>query len=107
MARMIVVLPQPDSPTRPTISPGRIARLMRSSTGAVPFPVRKESENSPISRSAVIISGAAPRPGIEDVTQPVSDKVEAEHGQKDREAGRQRIPPCLRQMFAAFGDHAA
>ena len=41
IARPIVLLPQPDSPTRPSVSPRRTAKVVPSTALTVPFSVLK------------------------------------------------------------------
>src|SRR5262249_49099761 len=106
MALARVVLPQPDSPTRPMISPARSVRLTPSSTLAVPASVRKETRR--LSTSSRLSPGVATsHPWVEHVAQAIAQKIEAHHDEKDGKAGRQRGPPGLGQELARFGDHAA
>src|SRR5215471_2968120 len=109
MPRMVlasVVLPQPDSPTRPMISPVRIVRLTPSSTLAAPASVTKETRR--VSTSRRLSPGVATSdPWIEDIAQAVAQKIEAHHDQENGKARRQRGPPGLGQELARFGDHAA
>src|SRR5215472_14103190 len=108
MPRMVlasVVLPQPDSPTRPMISPVRIVRLTPSSTLAAPASVTKETRR--VSTSRRLSPGVATSdPWIEDIAQAVAQKIEAHHDQENGKARRQRGPPGLGQELARFGDHA-
>src|ERR1700761_6363477 len=104
IVRASVVLPQPDSPTRPMISPGWSERLTPSSTRATPASVVKDTDRSRTDNSSASI---APHPRIEHVAQPVTEQVEAHPHQQDRDAWSRGIPPGLWQKAAAFGDHAA
>src|SRR5215467_7463328 len=94
-----VVLPQPDSPTSPMISPGRIVRLTPSSTRAGPNSVANETKTFPTSRRLSSADGTAD-PRIENVTQAGAQEVEPHHDEKDREARRERVPPRLGQELA-------
>src|ERR1051326_397791 len=106
MVRARVVLPQPDSPTRPMISPRRKARLTASSTCAVPPSVEYVTETSRTdSRSTSI--GTSRELRVQSVPQPVAQQIETDDDQQDRDARRGRVPPGVRQILAAFGDHAA
>src|SRR5262249_54227274 len=109
MPRMVlasVVLPQPDSPTRPMISPARIVRLTPSSTLAAPASVAKVTQRWSTSRS--LSPGVATSdPWVKHVAQAIAQKIEAHHDQEDGKARRQRGPPGLGQELAGFGDHAA
>src|SRR5262245_57681816 len=105
MALASVVLPQPDSPTRPRISPARIVRLTPSSTLATPAPVMKETKR--LSTSRRLSPGVATSdPWVEDIAQAVAQKIEAHHDQENGKARRQRGPPGFGQELARFGDHA-
>src|ERR1051326_8464018 len=101
-----VVLPQPDSPTRPMISPGRMVRLTPSSTRAGPDSVANETKRFSTSRRLASAGGTAD-PRVEDVTQAVAQEIEPHHDEEDREAGRERVPPGLGQELARLGNHAA
>lgn len=45
--------------------------------------------------------------GVEGVAQAVSDQVEAQHGQQDRDAGKDAQLGSLKQVGAAVGEHQA
>src|SRR5215472_17751291 len=100
-----VVLPQPDSPTSPMISPGRIVKLTPSSTLATPCSVANETRRFSTSRR-LSPGDCTANPWIEDIAQPIAQEVEAHHYEKDGKSRCQRIPPGLGQEFARFGDHA-
>src|ERR1700730_14467122 len=101
-----VVLPQPDSPTSPMISPGRIVRLTPSSTRAGPDSVANETKRFSTSRRLSPADGTAD-PRVEHVTQTVAEEVESHHDEEDREPGRERVPPRLGEKLARLGNHAA
>src|ERR1700736_4049248 len=101
-----VVLPQPDSPTSPMISPGRIVRLTPSSTRAGPDSVANETKRFSTSRRLAPADGTAD-PRVEHVTQAVAEEIESHHDEEDREPGRERVPPGLGQELARLGNHAA
>src|ERR1700730_507560 len=101
-----VVLPQPDSPTSPMISPGRIVRLTPSSTRAEPDSVANETKRFSTSRRLASAGGTAD-PRVEHVTQTVAEEVEPHHDEEDRKAGRERVPPGLGEELARLGNHAA
>src|SRR6478672_7583524 len=105
MALASVVLPQPDSPTRPMISPGRIAKLTPSSTRASPASVANETRRRSTSRS-LSPGDATTDPWIEDIAQAVAQQVEAHHDEEDGKPGRQGRPPGLGQELARLRDHA-
>src|SRR5437879_2866056 len=101
-----VVLPQPDSPTSPMISPGRIVRLTPSSTRAGPDSVAKETKRFSTSRRLASAGGTA-NPRVKHVTQTVAQEIEPHHDEEDRKAGRERVPPGLGEELARLGNHAA
>src|SRR5215470_18590883 len=101
-----VVLPQPDSPTSPMISPGRIVRLTPSSTRAGPDSVANETKRFSTSRRLASAGGTAD-PRVEHVTQAVAQEIEPHHDEEDRKPGRERVPPRLGQELARLGNHPA
>src|ERR1043166_6278587 len=101
-----VVLPHPDSPTSPMISPGRIVRLTPSSTRAGPDSVANETKRFSTSRRLASAGGTAD-PRVEYVTQAVAQELDPHHDEEDREPGRERVPPGLGQELARLGNHAA
>src|SRR5262249_36389542 len=103
MVRDSVVLPQPDSPTSPMISPAASDRFTPSSPRALPASVTNDTARSRTDSNSADI---ASHPRIEHVTQAVTQQVEPHHHQQDRHAGCRRVPPGLRQEAAAFRDHA-
>src|SRR6185503_12580058 len=96
MALASVVLRQPDSPTRPTISPGPRVRLTPSSTLAVPASVAKETRRFSTSRR-LSPGGGTSDPRVEDVAQAVAQEIEAHHDEEDGKPGCQRRPPGFGQ----------
>src|ERR1043166_1220619 len=101
-----VVLPPPDSPTRPMISPGRMVRLTPSRTRAGPDSVANETKRFSTSRRLASAGGTADPRG-EHITQAVAQEIESHHDEEDRKPGRERIPPRLGQELARLGNHAA
>src|SRR5262249_24236507 len=99
MALASVLLPQPDSPTKPMISPGRMLKLAPSSTLAAPWSVANETRRFSTSRRLSPSAGTA-NPWIEDIAQPVAQEVEAHHDDKDGKPRRQGVPPGLGQELA-------
>src|SRR4029077_507358 len=93
----VTVLPQPDSPTTPTVSPRAIVRSTPSTACSIPSSVSKCVLRTRISRSVSptpnFTSRAIPShhlAGIECIAQSVSDKIYGQHGEKDRGPGEQR-----------------
>src|SRR6201994_2665803 len=100
-------LPEPDSPTMPSVSP--LATLISTCCTALTMPRRVV--NSTV-RSCTSSSGCAtisgPPLGIDDIAQAVAEQVEAEHRDHQRQAREQRDPPLARHHEArAFRDHDA
>src|SRR5687768_12670013 len=44
---------------------------------------------------------------IERVTQPIADGVEGHHRHDDRDAGKERDPPCRRDLLGPIADDAS
>src|SRR5436309_13831469 len=45
--------------------------------------------------------------GIENVAQAITEKIDAEDGDEDAEAGKERQPPCGADVNAGVGQHRA
>src|SRR5688500_15690931 len=86
MEKPVTVLPQPDSPTRPSTSPGFTSKLTPSTARTTPARVKKWVFRSSTTR---VLSLKA---GIEDVAQSVADQVDAHDGGEQREAGIEADP---------------
>src|SRR5581483_9171170 len=83
----VTVLPQPDSPTTPSVSPAAIARSTPSTARTMPSSVEKCTLRPRISSSGAKSHHPA---RVERIAQPVADEVDRQHGEKDRAAGKQR-----------------
>src|SRR5581483_8576296 len=132
-AIVLTLLPEPDSPTIPSVSPGKTSYEMPSTAWTMPSSVRNSTARSRIDRSgsAAIYAltlrsapeSAAHFPGaprnisctsgtnspllrVERVAQPVADEVDADHDDHEHEAGQHGQPPFLRELLAA-GDELA
>src|SRR5688572_16660044 len=102
MEKPVTVLPQPDSPTRPSTSPGFTAKLTPSTALATPARVKKCVFRS--STTKVLPFKA----GIQYVAQPVAHQVDAHDGGEQRKAGIEADPVLARQhVFEAVGDQQA
>src|SRR5579875_3912031 len=86
-----MLLPQPDSPTRPSVSPGWISSETSSTARTIPSGVKKCVRRFRISRRGCDISGY--RVGVRGVAQPVAEKVEGEDGHGDK--GERREEPRI------------
>ena len=94
-------LPQPDSPTIPSVLPFSTAKLTPSTARTTPSRVKKCVRRSSTSSSAIATLSLRPR--VERVAEAVGDEVRAqdERGDRDRRddddagaCGRRRGPPA-------------
>src|SRR5205085_838500 len=102
----VTLLPQPDSPTMPSVSPGTTSNETPSTARVTPSAVKKW-----VRRSRTLSSGSAtgathpPREArVEAVAQPVADQVDGEHDQRQRGAGRENRPRRAAQEQPALRD---
>src|SRR5205823_5506610 len=90
--RLVMVLPEPDSPTMPSVSPGATVKLTPSTALTTPRRVKKY-----VRRSSTCSSGCTtldlPQAGVQPVAQPVAQEVARQHHHADRQAGEERDPP--------------
>src|SRR5438128_5619800 len=97
--------PEPVSPTSPTTSPSSISRSMPSITRSSPLRMKNEVRRSLTSSSATL---RAPASWVEDVLEPVSEQVEAEDREGDRQAREGVDPPVtVEEVLEAHADHHA
>src|SRR3954451_24718945 len=88
-AIIVTLLPEPDSPTTPTTSPGFTLRSMRS-TACVPPNVTCKLRI--VSRSFMSCHPFQFR--VERVAQPVAEQIDDEHRDENGEARHRHDPPC-------------
>src|ERR1044072_5814260 len=119
-ANEVTDLPEPDSPTIPSVSPLATSILMCCTALTMPRRVENSTVRSLMSSSGTG-GGALLRSGslrsmrasraplrIDDVAQAVAQQIEAEHRDHQREPGKERDPPFARHHEGrAFGDHDA
>src|SRR5262245_58057774 len=91
----VTVLPQPDSPTTPTVSPRAIVRSTPSTACSMPSSVSKCVFRPRISRSASLDLTSRVLPshhfaGVERIAQSITDEIYAQHREEDRGAWEQR-----------------
>src|SRR4051812_21621489 len=101
---MVWLLPEPDSPTIATVSPGVTSILMPLTACSTPSPVRKRTWRSRMERTDWAISAIL---RIEGVAQAVADEVE---GEQDRDEGQRRIeqhPAGALDVLGALRDQDA
>src|SRR5262249_18308324 len=96
--RHVVVLPLPDSPTSPSVSPWLSAKLTRSTafTTRVPPKVKKCVWRSATCRIAVMRTRRAlqiPQLRVEPNPEPIAEELGRENDQEDTGAGEHRQPP--------------
>src|SRR5882757_2068546 len=105
----VMVFPQPDSPTRPTVSPGATSKEIPSTAVTRSRPRRicvRRSRTSRRVTSTQLLAGGVGRsvlqPGtpdacratwVEDRTHVVAEVVAQQDGRGDGEAGERRHPP--------------
>src|SRR4051812_42475209 len=110
IARAATDFPDPDSPTRHRISPRPSVRENSETASGRSAQGGKATARSSILRSAGAASGTGsgrPQPRIEGVVEPLADEVDAEHGQKDREARDRAEPPGVAEEAPSGPYHEA
>src|SRR5581483_4394524 len=115
-------LPEPDSPTMPSVSPGRIDQLTPSTALTTPASVSKWTRRSSISingspAAAAVgllpssVIGASERPSsefrIERVADPVAHEHETEDGVHDGHGREEPHEVLVPEEALAGGDHVA
>src|SRR4030095_8305921 len=112
--RHVVVLPLPDSPTSPSVSPSPSEKLTPSTalTTRAPPNVKKWVWSPETSRTGAIRARARPLQipllGIEPYSQPVAEELGRENDQQDARAWKHREPPLARhQRGARLRQHEA
>src|ERR1700693_4283397 len=95
------LLPEPDSPTMPRVSPAKRSKLTPSTARTGPASVRNQ-----VRRSLTLRIGASPRSRmrIQPVPDAVAHEIEAKHHRKDGNSGEGRAPPLLHEL-TPVGDH--
>src|SRR6185503_20773698 len=101
-ASAVTLLPEPDSPTQPTISPASIVRSTSSTAvnGATTLP--NSTVRPSISSKAMRLSLEL---RVEGVAQAVAHQVELQHGDQDRQAGEGDDPRCPLDELERVGQH--
>src|SRR5271155_3947673 len=103
-ASAVIVLPEPDSPTTPRLSPSASENDVRSTTRCEPRGVGRSTASSATSRSIL-----SPRLQfrIERVAQAVAEKIEAEHAERDGYARVERESRRVVENVLGVGEHLA
>src|SRR5262245_25718941 len=103
-ASVETLLPEPDSPTIPTVSPGKMSYETPSTAWTIPSSGLNSTTRSVIER---IGSGThAPLLWVERIPEAVADEVDAEDDQDDRQAREDRQPPLLRVLLRVTDEPA-
>ena len=108
MDSAVTDLPQPDSPTMPSVSPRASSNDTPSTARTTPSSVSNwvcRSRTSRIAFTAAVTSSRQPR--VEPVAQPVAQKVHRQHGDGEERAGNQDGPGRDLEEGAALGDDVA
>src|SRR6478735_6885193 len=108
-ARDVMLLPQPDSPTRPRISPLPISNetfetILAKGRGAPSDTVRLRTLSMALSPG---LGQNVAQSGIKPVAQRVADQVERECCDDDRKPRKQQQPRRTRDEDARFGEHVS
>src|SRR5258708_21266149 len=114
-ARLVTLLPEPDSPTSASVSRWRSEKETSLTTKSGPPRVAKPTLSfSTVSAAASDTASAAPapcglmiEPGIEGIAQPVAEEVKARHRRRDHEAGKDREPRRRCQILLSIVEHVA
>src|SRR3546814_6964668 len=106
--RKICVLPEPDSPATPRVSPAAMRKETSFTACTSPSWVAKRVSSLPTSRMAVMSAiPLSPVLGIERVAQAVADEVEGEEGGGQEERREDQHPGGNLHHVGALGDQHA
>src|SRR5207247_8218784 len=86
-----VVLPQPDSPTRPTVSPASTSRLTLSTALTQPCRTRKYVRRFRTDSNGTL---SPSKTWVDNLVEAAAEEVEPEREQSDREAGWEQPQQC-------------
>src|SRR4051794_40788327 len=102
----VTLLPQPDSPTMPSVSPGETSNDTPSTARVTPSSVKKNVARSRTERRGVI--SHPPREArVEAVAQAVAEEVHGEHHDGERDAGCEDRPGGAGEKQPRLRDHVA
>src|SRR5438067_9963848 len=107
MLRAVTDLPHPDSPTMPSVSPGRSSKLMPSTALTMPSFVVKTVRRSWTSRRGCVKSELRLETRVECVPNGVAEDIRCEHRDKDRDAGPDHQPEGVEEVALRVGQHVA
>src|SRR4030043_1976990 len=80
MELAVTVLPQPDSPTSPKVSPASIVKLTSSTALRTPPRTSKYVLRLRTSRRELAVMALIPQPRVQGVTQAIAEEVKATSG---------------------------
>src|ERR1041384_4080104 len=102
----VTLLPQPDSPTMPSVSPAATSNEMPLTAWTVPRWVWNSTRRPSTWRRAGELDPAT-QFGVEGFAEGVADQVEAERRDHDRDAGEDREPRCDLEVLIRARQHRA
>src|SRR5713226_1823356 len=106
MEKAVIVFPEPDSPTIPTVSPRPTLKLMPSTAWTIP----REVKNC-VRRSSTRNRGAATalssHSWVDRVPQSIADEAERQHGDGQRQRRHQHLVWVGEDRLVAVLDHDA
>src|SRR6202030_2144008 len=106
--RNVWLLPDPDSPTTPTVSPSAIAKDTSLTALTSPSGMVKRVLRFLTSSSATMLNNPCSTVlGVEGVAQPVADEVEAEQGGGEENGGEHQHPGRGLHLGSPVGDEHA
>src|SRR3954452_6134625 len=104
IASEVTLLPQPDSPTMPSVSPGATSNETPLTACTVPRWVQNCTRRSFTDSR---LKSASPQLGVERLAQRVADQVEPERRHDDRAAGNDREERRGLKVRVRLGEHCA
>ena len=106
IANPVTLLPEPDSPTTATVSPGATENDTRCTACTVARePTELDAQTVDLERRDA--HAADPPTRIERVAQTVADEVDREHGEEDGEPGEHGEPPLVFEVADRVGQQVA
>src|SRR5580704_994864 len=105
----VTLLPQPDSPTMPSVSPAATSKLTPSTARVTPSALKKCVLRLRTLRSFSLtsLSQASREARVEVVAQAVTHEVDGEHHEREREPRREDRPGRAGEVESRGGDHIA
>src|SRR5262249_43280630 len=105
-AKAVTLFPEPDSPTRPRVSPSSIWKETPLTAYTVPRSVQNSTRRSSTSSRAAR-SPTAAQLRVERLPQSIADQVEPQHGDDDRDAWCNHEVWRALEVAVAPGQHRA